>query len=217
VSDPIRIVLAEDHELVRAGLKRLIADLPGLEVVGEAAGGREALALVGRLMPDVIVLDVSMPELGGLHVVARIAAEHPGTRVLMLSMHDSEEYVWQALRAGAAGYVLKDASPLELELAIRAVARGGSYLSPAVSRHVVRDYVRGAATARGSADRLTRRQTEIIQLIAGGSTNAEIARSLGVSVKTVESHRSELMDRLGIHDVAGLVRYAVRVGLVSSD
>jgi DNA-binding NarL/FixJ family response regulator len=210
----IRVVLAEDHALVRAGLRRLLDGAPGIEVLAEADDGREALRLVGEHLPDVLVMDITMPGLNGLNAAARVVTEYPQCRVIILSMHDNEEYVWQALHAGASGYLLKDASPTELELAIRAVARGGSYLSPRVSRYLVSDYVRRVSSERSPLDRLTPRQREIVQLIAEGYTNPEIARTLGISLKTVETHRSQLMQRLEIHDVAGLVRYAVRMGLV---
>jgi DNA-binding NarL/FixJ family response regulator len=217
MGQPIRVLLVEDHELVRAGFTSLIQSLPGMEVVGGAANGRQALALIRDLVPDVVLMDITMPELNGLNAVGQIAAEFPLVRVIMLSMHDNEEYFRQALQAGAAGYLVKDADPAELELAIRSVARGGSYLSPAVSRHVVSEYVRGRASEPSGFDRLTPRQVEIVQLIAEGHTNAEIAQILGVSSKTIETHRSQLMARLQIHDVTGIVRYAVRMGLVSSD
>ncbi len=212
--DRIRILLAEDHALVRAGIHALLDRLPGIQVIGEAADGREALARVAADRPDILLLDLTLPVLGGLQVLARLSLEHPHVRAIVLSMHDNEEYVSQALRSGAAGYLLKDSSPGELELAIRAVARGGSYLSPFVSRHVVAGYVRQGAPERSGLERLTSRQLEIVQLIAEGRTNPEIAAELGLSIKTVELHRSQLMDRLSIHDVPGLVRFAVRTGLV---
>jgi DNA-binding NarL/FixJ family response regulator len=214
---PIRIVLVEDHELVRAGFSSLIRSLAGMEIVGEAATGRQALVLIRDQLPDVVLMDITMPDLNGLNAVGQVTVEFPQVRVIMLSMHDNEEYLRQALQAGAAGYLLKDADPAELELAIRSVARGGSYLSPGVSRHVVNDYVRGHAREPGGFDPLTPRQVEIVQLIAEGHTNAEIAKILDLSSKTVETHRSQLMARLQIHDVTGIVRYAVRMGLVSSD
>ncbi|OGO57246.1 MAG: DNA-binding response regulator [Chloroflexi bacterium RBG_16_70_13] len=217
MSGALRILLAEDHGLVRAGIRRLLDDVAGFEVVAEAGDGREALELIGRHLPDVVLLDIIMPGLNGLNTVARISVEYPSVRVIMLSMHDNEDYVWQALQAGAAGYVLKDAGVAELELAIRSVARGGSYLSPTVSRHVVRDYVRRGAAERGPSERLTARQREIAQLIAEGHTNQEMARIIGVSTKTVETHRAQLMARLEVHDVAGVVRYALLKGLVSAD
>lgn len=214
---PIRVVLAEDHALVRAGIRRLLQDLPGVDVVGIAEDGREALRLIEELQPDVALMDITMPGLSGLNALARITADHPGVRVIMLSMHDNEEYVGHALKAGAVGYLLKDSDPAELELALRSAMRGGSYLTPAVSRHVIRDYTNGPVADRGPFQRLTPRQTEIVQLIAEGHRNADIASILGVSIKTVETHRTELMTRLGIHDVTGIVRYAIRMGLVPAD
>jgi DNA-binding NarL/FixJ family response regulator len=214
---PIRILLAEDHALVRAGLRSLLEGMSGVEVVGEAGDGREAIELIAKLLPDVVLMDITMPGLNGLHTTVRTRTEYPSVRVIMLSMHDNEEYVWQALNAGAAGYLLKGADPTELSLAIRSVAQGGSYLSPAVSRHVVNDFVRRVGTDRSSLDRLTPRQLEIVQLIAESHTNQEIAHELDISLKTVETHRAQLMGRLDIHDVPGLVRYAIRMGLVPSD
>ena len=215
--DPIRVVLAEDHALVRAGIRSLLDGFSEVDVVGEARDGREALRLIDGLRPDVVLIDITMPVFNGLQVVTRVSAEHPTIRSVVLSMHDNEEYVWQALHAGAAGYLLKDSSTQELELAIRAVARGASYLSPSVSRHVVADYVRPETRGRGALARLTPRQQEIVQLIAEGHTNQEIAALLSLSVKTVETHRTQLMERLDLHDVAGIVRFAIRVGLVPPD
>jgi len=215
-SSPIQVVLAEDHALVRAGIRSLLAAIPGVEVVAEAADGRDALDAIAEWLPDVAILDITMPGLNGIQVLARVRVEYPQVRVIMLSMHDNEAYVRQALRAGATGYLLKDSSPVELELAVRSVAQGGSYLSPMVSRHVVSDFVR----QRGDeevADGLTPRQREVLQLIAEGRTNQQMADSLSLSVKTVESHRAMLMQRLDIHDIAGLVRYAVRAGLIPAD
>ena len=213
---PIRVLIADDHALVRAGIRRLIDGAAALEIVGEAADGTEALSLIPDLDPDVVLLDITMPRLNGLSALTRLVAEHPGLKVIILSMHDNEEYVWQALHSGAAGYVLKDASPEELVLAIQAVARGGSYLSPSVSRHVVSGYVK-RPPENAVLDRLTPRQMEIVQLIAEGHTNQEIAGLLSLSVKTVETHRGQLMARLELHDVAGVVRFAVRSGLVRAD
>ncbi len=213
----IRVLLAEDHGLVRAGIRRLLEDLPGILVVAEAVDGREAVDLITRHLPDVALVDMTMPGLNGLAVVGRATADAPSVHVLVLSMHDNEEFVWEALAAGAAGYLLKDSSATELELAVRSVAAGGAYLSPAVSRHVVRDYVRRGGPEQPGVERLTQRQREIVQLIAEGNTNSEIAETLTISIKTVESHRAQLMSRLDIHDVAGLVRYAVRMGLVERD
>lgn len=214
---PIRVLLADDHALVRAGIRTLLQNLAGIEVVAEASDGREALALVAAQHPDVVLLDITMPQLNGLETAARMVKEFPTVRVIMLSMHASEEYVWQALKVGAAGYLLKDADTAELELAVKAVARGESYLSPAVSKHVIGDYIRRTGSETSSLELLTPRQREILQLIAEGKSTKEIARGLNISVKTVETHRAQLMERLDIHDIAGLVRYAIRVGLARPD
>jgi DNA-binding NarL/FixJ family response regulator len=213
----IRVVLAEDHAMVRAGLQRLLGDLPGIEVVGVAPDGHEALRLIEETQPDVVLMDITMPRLSGLAALARVTADHPNVRVIMLSMHDNEEYVVQALKMGAAGYLLKDSDLAELDLAIRSVTRGGSYLTPTVSRQVIRDFTHRSAPEAGPFERLTPRQTEIVQLIAEGHRNAEIAEILGMSTKTVETHRTQSMARLDVHDVTGLVRYAIRVGLVPAD
>ena len=212
----ISVLVAEDHDLVRAGLSSLVNAMAGIRVVGEAANGKESVAAARALAPDVVLMDISMPEESGLDAAASIAAEMPGSRVIMLTMHDGESFVWQALRAGVSGYLLKTAAPGELETAIRSVAGGGAYLTPEVSQIVLSDFARRDdrdARPRG----LTPRQLEILRLIATGHTNQEMATILGVRVKTVESHRALLMSRLDIHDVAGLVRYAVRLGLVSTD
>jgi DNA-binding NarL/FixJ family response regulator len=216
IAAPVRVLLAEDHELVRAGITALLGRLPGIEVVGGACDGREALELIATTTPDVVLMDLTMPGLGGLQTLGRVQEEFPNVRVIIMSMHDNEEYVWQALRAGASGYLLKDSGVEELELAVRSVSRGGTYLSPAVSRHVVTNYIR-RVSPESSLDRLTPRQLEIVQLIAEGNTNQEIARTLSISIKTVETHRYQLMERLEIHDVPGLVRFAVRMGLVAAD
>jgi DNA-binding NarL/FixJ family response regulator len=211
----IRVLIAEDHGIVRGGIRALLERTADIEVVAEAADGHEALKLIGEHLPDVVLMDITMPGIGGMQAAVRVAVEYPQVRVLMLSMQDNEEYVWQALRAGAAGYLLKDGDPSELELAVRSVARGASYLSAAVSQHVAA-YVRRQNGERGPMDHLTPRQLEIVRLIAESNTNREIAQLLSISVKTVETHRSQLMERLGLHDAAGLVRYAIRLGLVSA-
>jgi DNA-binding NarL/FixJ family response regulator len=214
---PIRILLADNHTLVRAGLRALLESLEGVQVVAEAGDGREALRLIEAYQPDVVLMDVAMPEMNGLEATVRVVKEFPNTRVIILSMHANEEYVLQALRAGAIGYVLKDSGVSELELALRSVFRGEAYLSPAVSKHVVSDYVRRISGESSSLNQLTPRQREILQLLAEGRSVKEIASRLVISVKTVETHRSQIMERLDIHDVAGLVRYAIRIGLVTPD
>jgi DNA-binding NarL/FixJ family response regulator len=211
----IRVVIAEDHTLVRAGLRSLLGELSWVNVVGEAADGREALRLVAEHKPHVVLMDITMSDLNGLEATARLTRQHPATRVIILSMHSNEEYVRRALGVGAAGYVLKDAERAELELALKSVARGGSYLSPAVSRPVITDYAERAS--RDPVGRLTPRQREILQLIAEGYSTREIAVKLDLSAKTIETHRAQLMSRLDIHDVAGLVRYAIRAGVASSE
>jgi DNA-binding NarL/FixJ family response regulator len=210
------VLLADDHALVRAGVRALLQSMANVQVVAEASNGREALELVKELRPDVVLMDISMEGLNGVDAAARIASEQPRTRVIMLSMHAQEEYVVKALRAGASGYLLKNAVASELEKAIQHVARGETFLSPAVSRQVS-DYIRRVGQEPTALDRLTPRQREILQLIAEGNTTKKIAQVLTISVKTVETHRSQLMEQLDIHDVAGLVRYAIRTGLVTPE
>ena len=215
---PLTILLADNHTLVRAGIRALLEQIPDVTVVAEAGDGREALKLVETHRPNLVLMDITMPVMNGLEATGRIVKEFPQTRVVMLSVHNDEEYVLQSLRAGAVGYLLKDAGRAELEIAVAAVARNETYLSPAVSRHVVGDYVRRiGGGVEGRLESLTPRQREILQLIAEGKSTKEIASILDVSVKTVETHRAQLMERLDIHDVAGLVRYAIRNGIVTAD
>jgi DNA-binding NarL/FixJ family response regulator len=214
---PIRVLLADDHALLRAGIRSLLQGLSDIEVVAEADNGRQALELIRTHHPHVLCTDISMKGMGGLELTARAAKEFPQLRVIILSMHASEEYVCQALRAGASGYLLKDSVPAELELAIKAVARGETYLTPSISKHVIRDYVQRLGKDAGPLELLTPRQREILQLIAEGKSTKEVARLLKITVKTAETHRAQLMDRLDIHDLAGLVRFAIRVGLVQPE
>ncbi len=209
-----RVLLADDHALVRAGIRRLLAEMKDVEVVGEASDGHETLRLAAMLVPNVVLLDVSLPGLNGIEVAGRLAQENPDVKVMILSMHANEEFVLEALRAGVVAYLLKDSSVAELEIALRAVMRGQTFLSPAVSKRLVFDYVEAQPAA---AILLTPRQREVLQLIAEGHSTKSIAERLGVSVKTVETHRAQLMDRLGIHDVPGLVRFAIRKGVISPD
>ena len=213
----IRILLVDDHRLIRASLKSLLGDFPGIEVVAEAEDGREAFEKTAEFRPDVILMDISMTGLNGLEATRQIVKDHPQTRVVFLSMHTDERYVLQALRAGASGYVLKSAAPSELEFAVGAVTRGEIFLSPAISKHVIDAYLGQSKGDVGELDKLTPRQREILQLIAEGNSSKQIAYLLNASVKTIESHRAGLMERLDIHEVAGLVRYAIRTGLVSPD
>ena len=213
---PIRIVLADDHNLVRSGLRSLLSGMKGVAVVAEASNGREAVELAGSVKPDVILMDIAMRELNGIEACEIITRDHPDVRIIILSMHDSGEYVAKALKAGARGYVLKDAAPLELEFALQVVAAGETFLSPRVSRQVVQSYTQPAGAGTG-LDALSPRQREILKAIAGGRSTKQIAYDLGLSVKTIETHRAQIMERLEIRDLAGLVRFAVRVKLVSAD
>jgi DNA-binding NarL/FixJ family response regulator len=211
----LRVLLADDHGLVRAGMRALIAEIDGVDVVAEAADGQEALRLIRETRPDVALVDICMPVMNGIEVATRAGKEHPGTRIVIVTMHADEEFVRRALLAGAAGYLLKQADRAEFEMALRALARGDTWLSAAVSKKVVAGYAQGGKPGAAEPfEILTRRQREVLQLIAEGLSTKEIAARLDVSVKTVETHRTELMERLGIHGVAGLVRYAIRVGLV---
>jgi len=213
----VEVLLADDHKLVRAGIRALLGEIPEVRVVAEAGDGREALELARSLRPNLVLMDISMQGLNGIEATARLHRELPGVRVIILSMHTSIEHVAQALQAGAAGYILKDSATHELARAVAAVMRGETYLSPPISPQVVAGYLRRRGADAGPLNRLTRRQREILQLIAEGKATKEIAHILGLSNKTVESHRAQLMERLEIYDVPGLVRYAVRVGLVTSD
>ena len=215
---PIRVMLADDHTLVRAGIRALLEKLPGVEVVGEAGDGREVLNLVKLHRPDVVLMDISMPGLNGLEAAARMAREFPDVRVIILSMHNNEEYVWRALKAGAAGYLLKKAATAELETALQRVVHGEIYLSQEISTQLLRNFpLHGIADRKSPLEQLTGRQREILQLIAEGQNTKGIAEILKVSPKTVEYHRMKLMDCLNVHDIPGLVRFALRVGLLPQE
>jgi len=210
-----RVLLADHHALVRAGVKRLLEEMVGLEVVAEANDGREAVELVAEHRPQLVLMEIGMPRLNGVEATRQIVNEYPLVRVLILSAHTSEDHVLLALRAGASGYIHKGALPTELRLAIESVARGEMFLSPSISRQVVEVYLSGATEQASSLERLTPRQREILHLIAEGHSSKQIAQILNSSMKTVDSHRTNIMERLGIHNVPGLVRYAIRHGLVS--
>ncbi len=211
----MRVLLADDHTLVRAGLRKLLESMPDINVVGEAGDGLALLALAEELQPHMVLMDIAMPGLNGLEATARLVKSMPGIRVMILSMHQNEEYVRRALRHGAVAYLLKDSAPMELELAITAVLRGETYLSPAVSKGVLDDYVHRLREEDQPAEHLSPRQREVLQLIAEGLSTKDIARRLDLSVKTVETHRTGLMRQLDVHEVTGLVRHALKLGLVS--
>ncbi len=211
MSTKTRILLADDHVVVRTGFRMILSSQPGCEVVGEASTGHEAVAAVESLEPDLVVMDISMPKLNGIEATRRIAASHPRTRVLALSMHKDAAYVREALRAGAKGYLLKDSGPDALLAAVRAVANGEGFLSPGVADDVLADYRRHVSRP---IDRLTSREREVLQWIAEGKTNKEIAQALDLSVYTVEAHRGRIMEKLNLHSIGELVRFAVRNGVI---
>lgn len=222
----IRVILVDDHNLVRAGIRSLLSNIPSVEIVAEAGSGQDALRLISDKHPHIVLMDISLPDMTGLDVAKRVYEELQlsDVKILFLSMYANEEYVWQAMQIGAAGYLLKDASTNEFELAFQSVARGEAYLSPEISRRVIDGYVKRVSTGNqennageSSAAKLSVRQNEVLRLIAEGFTTKEIAMNLGLSVKTVEAHRTQLMRELEIHDIAGLVRYAIRIGLVSAE
>jgi DNA-binding NarL/FixJ family response regulator len=211
---PIRVLVADDHTIVRTGIRHVLEGEPGFEVVGEASDGKEAFRLTAELHPDVVVLDISMPGESGLQVAARLSAVSSPPRVLILSMHDNAEYVIESVRAGAHGYLLKDTAATELRTAIRAVCRGESYFSPPVATRLSAA-VRGEHETRpASVEQLTGREREVLGGIARGRTNKEIAAELGISYRTVETHRESLMKKLQIRTVAELTRFALAAGMV---
>ena len=214
---PIRVLLADDHELVRAGLRSLLEKITDITVIGEASNGREALRLIDELAPNVVLMDVMMPELNGLEATARAANQFPMTRIVILSMNAGDDFVLQALQSGAAGYLLKNINPAELELAINTVARGGTYLSSVIPTQVIEACLANHGGPTSSLQKLTPRQREILQLITEGNSTKEIAAKLTISTKTVETHRVDLMNALGINDIAGLTRFAIRMGLITPD
>ncbi len=215
---PMRILLADDHTIVRQGLRKILEESRDWQVVGEAGNGREAVRLALELQPDVAILDIGMPLLNGIEAARQIARRLPDTRILILSMHSDEAYIIQALEAGAKGYLLKDTADADLLGAVAAVMRGKSFFSPAVARVMLDDYVRRLRD-RGIVDRydtLSEREREIFQLIAEGKTNKEIAEILGVSPSTIETHRGHIMEKLDVHSAVEMVLYAVRKGIIST-
>ncbi len=207
----IRILLADDHAVVRQGFRMILGAQPDMEIVGEAGNGREAVELAEQLRPDIVVMDVAMPELNGIEATRRLAASAPQTRVVALSMHKDSVYVREILRAGARGYLLKDSGAADLVSAVRAVAAGEGYISPAVSNAVLDDYRRHVTNP---IDLLSSREREVLQMLAEGKTNKEIAGVLNLSVYTVDAHRGRIMEKLNVHSINELVRFAVRNGLI---
>jgi DNA-binding NarL/FixJ family response regulator len=210
-----RIVVADDHRIVREGLRRLLESRLDFSVVGEASDGEEAVEVSLREHPDVVLMDLSMPKLSGIDATRRITEAEKDSKVLVLSMHESPGYVEEVLRAGASGYLLKDSASEELVAAIDAIRAGDSYLSPAITQQVVDALAHPADRPSSAVSVLSERERQVLTLIAEGLSSKEIAKELGVSLKTIESHRANLMDKLDIHKVSGLVRFAIRVGLVT--
>jgi two-component system response regulator NreC len=209
-SSTIRILLADDHTILRQGLKLILSSQPDLEVVGEAANGHEVVQLAQELRPDIVLLDVAMPELNGIDATRRMMETNPRLRILVLSMHKEAVYVREILRAGARGYLLKDVIDSELLNAVRSVARGDGYVSPAVSSALLSDY---RQDIHDPINLLTKREREVLQLIAEGRTNKEVATKLNLSVYTVDSHRGKIMEKLNLHSTGELVRFAIKHGL----
>lgn len=215
--DRIRVLIVDDHAILREGIRALLKLSPDIEVVGEAGDGLEAISKVRELTPDIVLMDIAMPGLGGLEATQEIHKQYPDSRVVILSQHDDSEYVFPILKAGAAGYILKKAVGTELVAAIRAVHQGGSFLYPSVATAVIEGYIQRGEDAESSYDRLTDREKQVLRLIAEGRTNREIAEMLSLSVKTVIAHRANLMEKLDIHNRTELVKYAIRKGLVQID
>jgi DNA-binding NarL/FixJ family response regulator len=216
INRPIKIILADDHQIVRQGLRILLEAEPDMEIIAEADNGRKVLKLVQELLPDVIIMDLSMPELNGIEATRQILSEAPAVKVIALSMHSDSLFVLNMIKSGASGYLLKDCALEELVKAIRAVVDHRTYLSPGVSDIVIRDFMTSSQTTNVSAfSVLSPREREVLQLMAEGRSTNQIAEGLGVSVKTVEAHRKQIMTKLGIHSVAELTKYAIRQGLTS--
>jgi two-component system response regulator NreC len=216
VKNLCRIVIAEDHTILREGLRALLCADPNLEIVGEAGDGQTAIRCVGNLSPDLVLMDLSMPRMSGLEAVRDIKNRHPDTKIIVLTVHKTEEYVLSTLQAGADGYVLKDADHAELRLAIKNVMAGGRYLSPAISEKVINGYLGGKERLRAKSvlDTLTKREREILKLIAEGCKNREVADYLFISLKTVEKHRANLMKKLNLHNASALTAFAIEKGIV---
>ena len=219
MSDPIRLLICDDHAIFRQGIKQVLAANPGLEVVGEAGDGLEAIALVKKLEPELVIMDITMPELSGIEATREIVAQRPETRVVILSVHSRKAFISEALKAGARGYVLKDSAGEKLLDAVAAVIRGECYLDSPVAGHIVDEFLAmpEAAPEGEPPERLSDRERQVLRLIVEGNTNKQIAEKLFLSPKTVDNHRSRIMSKLGRHDLIGLVKYAIATGLVDPD
>ena len=214
----IKVVVADDHTILRQGIKALLNNQEEIEVVGEAKDGREAIKVIEELLPDVILMDIAMPGLNGLEATRRIKKKFPKTKVVVLTMHTNEEYIFQILNAGADGYLVKETAFQDLISAINSVHRGEAFMSPSISKKVMTDYIqRAQGEEKVGFDTLTTREREILQLVAEGNSNKKIAEVLFISPKTVETHRAHIMDKLNIHDRAGLIKYAIRKGMINLD
>jgi DNA-binding NarL/FixJ family response regulator len=231
-STTIRVLLADDHDILRQGLKMLLSMQQEMQVVGEARTGREAVVMAQELMPDVVVMDITMPDMDGLEACQLIRSQRPATQVLMLTMHESEEYFLQSLRMGAAGYLVKKAAPSDLRMAINSIAQGGAFLYPGLAKALIRSYVASPASASPASNDhegmnasslaqafrvLTPREVEVLRSVAEGRTNQEIADQLTLSIKTVQTHRANVMEKLDLRDITHLVRFAVHHGLIAPE
>jgi DNA-binding NarL/FixJ family response regulator len=231
-STTIRVLLADDHDILRQGLKMLLSMQQEMQVVGEARTGREAVVMAQELLPDVVVMDITMPDMDGLEACQLIRSQRPATQVLMLTMHESEEYFLQSLRMGAAGYLVKKAAPSDLRMAINSIAQGGAFLYPGLAKALIRSYVASPASASPASNDheginasslaqalrvLTPREVEVLRLVAEGRTNQEIADQLTLSIKTVQTHRANVMEKLDLRDITHLVRFAVHHGLIAPE
>ncbi|MFO0752330.1 MAG: response regulator transcription factor [Thermodesulfovibrionales bacterium] len=211
----LKVLLADDHKIVRDGLRTLLQKNSDIEVIAEAEDGREAVQLVRKMAPEIVVMDIAMPDLNGIEAARQIMAEQPGIKVIALSMHSDKRFVMEMLKAGASAYLLKDCAFEELVLAIRAVMENKTYLSPGIAGVVVEDFIHSRKEEPSVFSVLTDREREVLQLLAEGETTKEIASHLRVSIKTIETHRNRIMDKLGIHTIAELTKYAIREGLTS--
>lgn len=216
--EKIKVLVADDHTILRQGIKALLDNQEGIEVVGEAKDGREAIKTIEEVFPDVILMDIAMPGLNGLEATRRIKKKFPKIKVVVLTMHANEEYIFQILKAGADGYLVKETAFQDLISAINAVCKGEAFMSPSISKTVIHNYMqRAKGEEKAGCDTLTTREREILQLVAEGNSNKKIAEALFISPKTVETHRTHIMDKLNIHDRAGLIKYAIRKGIANLD